>query len=134
MAVLNDCKYGCSIDEHSMALTLLKSSTHPNPEADQCEHVFTYSLMPHMGRLARGRRGAAGVWPEYADGPRARQAARATCVRPADEFAVDAPGVLVEAVKRQLDGGEHDSAHVRVLRARALRPRSGWACRPSAHT
>ena len=49
VSLLNDCKYGYSVDEHSLALTLLKSSTHPNPEADQGTHRFTYSLMPHTG-------------------------------------------------------------------------------------
>ena len=48
-SLLNDCKYGHSADENSIALTLLKSSTEPNPEADQEEHVFTYSIMPHAG-------------------------------------------------------------------------------------
>ncbi len=103
VAVLNDCKYGCSIDEHSMALTLLKSSTHPNPEADQCEHVFTYSLMPHMGdwRVGGVVRQAYGLnMPMTTCAAGGAGDLRAT----ADEFAVDAPGVLVEAVKRQLDG------------------------------
>ena len=47
--LMNDCKYGYSVDEDSMALTLLKSSTYPNPEADQERHHFTYSMMPHTG-------------------------------------------------------------------------------------
>lgn len=54
VSLLNDCKYGHSIDEDGMALTLLKSSTHPNPEADQEKHVFTYSLMPHVGDWREG--------------------------------------------------------------------------------
>ena len=32
-----------------MALTLLKSSTYPNPEADLELHRFTYAIMPHCG-------------------------------------------------------------------------------------
>ena len=47
--LMNDCKYGHSVDENGVALTLLKSSTEPNPDADQEEHVFTYSIMPHAG-------------------------------------------------------------------------------------
>ena len=47
--ILNDCKYGHSIDENAMALTLLKSSIYPNPEADQEMHHFTYSFAPHTG-------------------------------------------------------------------------------------
>ena len=49
LSLLNDCKYGHSADENGIALTLLKSSTEPNPLADQEEHIFTYSIMPHEG-------------------------------------------------------------------------------------
>lgn len=48
-SVMNDCKYGYSVDENSMALTLLKSATNPNPIADQEVHHFTYSILPHEG-------------------------------------------------------------------------------------
>lgn len=49
-SLLNDCKYGYSVDENNgMALTLLKSSTYPNPEADQEIHHFTYAMLPHAG-------------------------------------------------------------------------------------
>lgn len=48
-SVMNDCKYGYSVDENSMALTLLKSATSPNPLADQEVHHFTYSILPHEG-------------------------------------------------------------------------------------
>jgi alpha-mannosidase len=32
-----------------MRLTLIKSATYPDIEADQGEHLFTYSLLPHNG-------------------------------------------------------------------------------------
>ena len=48
-SLLNDCKYGYSVDENGMALTLLKSSTFPNPAADQEIHRFTYAIQPHPG-------------------------------------------------------------------------------------
>ena len=49
MSLLNDCKYGYSAEENTLQLTLLKCATHPNPEADQGMHKFTYSLLPHSG-------------------------------------------------------------------------------------
>ena len=48
-ALLNDCKYGHSVDENGMALTLIKSATNPDETADIGAHVFSYSLMPHAG-------------------------------------------------------------------------------------
>ena len=49
VSLLNDCKYGYDIRDNVMRLSLLKSATSPDPEADQGEHHFTYSLYPHTG-------------------------------------------------------------------------------------
>ncbi|MBO9129434.1 alpha-mannosidase [Bacillus sp. 165] len=49
VSLLNDCKYGHDIKDNVMRLTLLKSATYPDVEADQGEHLFTYSLLPHKG-------------------------------------------------------------------------------------
>lgn len=47
VSLLNDCKYGHSIKDSNMALTLIKSGIEPNPVADQEEHFFTYAIYPH---------------------------------------------------------------------------------------
>lgn len=49
VAILNDCKYGHDIHDGVIRLSLLKSATYPNPNADKEEHRFTYALMPHEG-------------------------------------------------------------------------------------
>lgn len=49
VSIINDCKYGHSCVGNEMALTLLKCSTYPNEEADQGEHIITYSVLPHYG-------------------------------------------------------------------------------------
>ena len=49
LSILNDCKYGCNVREGVIGLTLLKSATSPNPEADKEDHSFTFSLYPHKG-------------------------------------------------------------------------------------
>jgi len=49
VSLLNDCKYGYDIEDGVMRLTLIKSGTYPNPEADLGQHEFTYSLYPHKG-------------------------------------------------------------------------------------
>lgn len=49
VALLNDCKYGHDILDNVMRLTLLKSATSPDPNADQGEHFMLYSLLPHEG-------------------------------------------------------------------------------------
>ncbi len=47
VALLNDCKYGYDVHDNVLRLTLLKSATYPDPNADQGEHLMTYSLLPH---------------------------------------------------------------------------------------
>lgn len=51
VSLMNDCKYGHDIHDGVMQLSLLRSPTDPNPEADQGEHTFTYSLYLHDGAL-----------------------------------------------------------------------------------
>ncbi|ANE49104.1 alpha-mannosidase [Paenibacillus swuensis] len=54
VSLLNDCKYGYDIKDSVMRLSLIKSSVWPDPNADQGEHAFTYSLYPHEGDWADG--------------------------------------------------------------------------------
>ena len=49
VALLNDCKHGYDIHGSVMRLSLLRAPTHPDPNADQGFHQFTYALMPHPG-------------------------------------------------------------------------------------
>ncbi|MEZ0537453.1 alpha-mannosidase [Caldicellulosiruptoraceae bacterium PP1] len=48
-SLLNDCKYGHSVHDNEIGLTLIKSGIEPNREADREEHYFTYSFYPHEG-------------------------------------------------------------------------------------
>ena len=54
VSLLNDCKYGHSIKDNAMKLSLLRSPKHPDTEADMGEHDFTYALYPHTGSLTEG--------------------------------------------------------------------------------
>ncbi len=49
VSLLNDCKYGHDIRGNVMRLTLLRSTSMPDPTADFGEHEFKYSLYPHAG-------------------------------------------------------------------------------------
>ncbi|MDO4482443.1 MAG: alpha-mannosidase [Bacillota bacterium] len=49
VSVLNDCKYGHSVKDGNIGLTLIKCGNEPNPVADREEHYFTYALYPHAG-------------------------------------------------------------------------------------
>ena len=47
VAILNDCKYGISVNENDMRLTLHRGGCRPDPRADKGIHYFTYSLLVH---------------------------------------------------------------------------------------
>ena len=47
VAILNDCKYGISVEQNVMALTLHRGSCRPDETGDAGVHKFTYSLLPH---------------------------------------------------------------------------------------
>lgn len=100
-SLLNDCKYGHSADEDGIALTLLKSSTYPNPEADQEVHRFTYAIMPHPGDWR-----AAGVakMAYRLNVPVLTAPGVGGTPGSASLISVDRENVLVEVVKRQLAG------------------------------
>ncbi|MEZ4590757.1 MAG: glycoside hydrolase family 38 C-terminal domain-containing protein [Chloroflexota bacterium] len=109
VSLLNDCKYGHDIQDKTpdgghIRLTLLRSPTDPDPEADQGEHTFRYSLLPHAGRW-----GAETIRQAYAlnDPLRVYAAGGAAAGEPralASLVAVDAPNVVIETVKLAEDG------------------------------
>lgn len=100
VSLLNDCKYGHSVKDSNMALTLIKSGTEPNPTTDQEEHDFTYAIYPH----AEGWRQAQTVAEAYKlNQPLLVEMGTET--KPAYSFAsVDASNVIMETVKNAEDG------------------------------
>lgn len=103
-ALLNDCKYGYDVHDGVLRLSLIRAGTFPNEEADQGTHVFTYSLMPHVGGWRE-----AGVSRQAYDlnAPmEARFLAGAAEDLPGRWSAAqcDAPGVLSEVLKPAEDG------------------------------
>lgn len=105
VALLNDAKYGLSIDGAELRLTLMKSGTHPDETGDEGIHEFTYSLLPHEGgfpieavtaeaiRLNRG--------PIELMGRRIDETAAQALWN--GFTAVDTPNVLIETVKQAED-------------------------------
>ncbi len=52
VALLNDCKYGISVEGSDMRLTLHKGGCRPDPTGDKGVHYMTYSLLPHVGAFS----------------------------------------------------------------------------------
>ncbi len=55
VALLNDGKYGHSLHDNVLGLSLLKGAIFPDPDADRGLHRFTYSLLPHEGDWRAGQ-------------------------------------------------------------------------------
>ena len=55
VALLNDCKYGHSVKDSTIGISLLKGAIYPDLEADTGFHEFTYSLLPHEGDFVTGK-------------------------------------------------------------------------------
>ena len=54
VSILNDCKYGHSVKDGVVSLTLIKCGVEPNQNTDVEMHYFTYSLYPHAEDWRRG--------------------------------------------------------------------------------
>ena len=99
ISLLNDSKYGYSIRENAMKLSLLRSPAHPDPAADRGDHHFVYALLPHTGDVTEGetiREAAKLNLPALA--VKDRETAGKTAL-----FAFDGDGVMVDAVKKAED-------------------------------
>ena len=48
-SLINESKYGYDAKGNVLRLSLLRSPTWPDPEADRGHHQFSYSLYPHVG-------------------------------------------------------------------------------------
>lgn len=111
-AVLTDSKYGYSCYGGELRVSLLRSPTSPDPEADQGAQEFAYALMPHAGGWRE-----AGVLAEAA---RFNAPVRWTSsVSETRSFAsVDDPGLVLDTVKRAEDS---DAIVLRLYEARGGR-------------
>lgn len=54
ISLLNDCKYGFSVHDSVIGVSMLKSAIYPNPEADKEHHSFGLSICPHYGEYNKG--------------------------------------------------------------------------------
>ena len=97
VALLDDCKFGHDAVENVLRLTLLKSSTWPDPLADRCEHEFTYSIMGQEGAGFSGIRAEA----EALNHPLLVAPGLGELSPP---VSIDRNNVLIETVKPSEDG------------------------------
>ena len=105
VSLLNDCKYGHDVKADVLRLTLLRSTTSPDADADRGRHEFTYSLFPHADDWRNGTVAAAyHLNDEVIVRPVTERRTGADAPAVAPLVAVDQPNVVIETVKRAEDG------------------------------
>ena len=107
LALLNDCKHGYDVKDNVLRLTLHRSPTDPDPQADQGHHLLTYSLLPHGGAWREGsvlRHAQALNDPLWAAFLPARPADTGVLPPSFSLATVDAEHVVLDTVKRAEDG------------------------------
>ncbi len=97
-AVLNDCKYGISMLDNELQLTLLRAPASPEMRADNGKHTFTYSLLAWDGGFLQSP-----VVDEAYDLNVPPVAAAGAC-ESFSAFSVSVPNVYIDTVKPAEDG------------------------------
>ena len=97
-AVLNDCKYGISMNGNALQLTLLRAPACPEMRADNGRHSFTYAFTAWEGSFLDSP-----VVQEAYDLNVPLQAVPGSC-DPFSAFSADAPNVFIDTVKPAEDG------------------------------
>ncbi|HVI35864.1 MAG TPA: glycoside hydrolase family 38 C-terminal domain-containing protein, partial [Gaiellales bacterium] len=121
VALLTDCKYGYSTLGGEMRISLLRSTSVPDPDADAGNHAFAYAVLPHPGGwreagvVAEAARFATPLrWASVAGEPRSW-------------LSVDDPNLVLDTVKRAEDS---DALLLRLYEAHGARGRArlrvGW--------
>ena len=100
VSLLNDCKYGHSVHDGTIGLTLIKCGIEPNPNADVEVHHFTYALYPHGGTWKE----AGTVQEAYKLNQPAYTVAAGASGTSRSFAGVDQDNVILETVKQAEDG------------------------------
>ncbi len=103
LAVLNDCKYGLSVREGSMRLSLHKGGERPDSQGDKGRHVCRYAILPHAGDFSAETVVRPAYTFNYLPIVKAGECALPSLA------SIDLPNVLIETVKPCEDA---DSAYI----------------------
>ena len=133
VSLLNDCKYGFDVRGNSMRISLLRSTTSPDPVADEGHHEFVYSLYPHADDWRQARTVQRGYELNAPLIARTTDAHTGELPAAYGLLAVDRPNVVIDSVKRAEDS---DATIVRLYEAHGARGlvRMSFGATPSSVT
>lgn len=100
VALLNDCKYGCSVHGNILSLSLLRAPKLPDATADMGIHQFSYAVMPHVGSFQE----AGVIQNAYnMNFPLLTAASASAEQKTWSAFSVQSPAIILETIKQAED-------------------------------
>lgn len=99
-AVLNDCKYGISMNQNALELTLLRAAAAPEMRADNRKHHFTYAFTAWEGAFAESDVVRQGYELNV------KPVVEAGITETFSAFGVEKENVILETVKPAEDGSD----------------------------
>ncbi|HEY1683150.1 MAG TPA: alpha-mannosidase [Tepidisphaeraceae bacterium] len=119
ITLLSESKYGFSTFANQMRISLLRSSKHPDENADMGKHSFAYAIMPHAGDWRD-----AGVVAEgfRFNAPMILASGSAT---PGSIASVDRPNLVLDTIKKAEDS---DAVILRLYEAHGGRGTANVKC------
>ena len=106
VSIINDCKYGHDIHNGTIMLSLFKSPTDPNPEADQGEIPFVYSLCPHAGSLSESETARLAYYLNYPMTAVKATGDKSVIPERFSAVTLNRPNVICETIKESEDGND----------------------------
>lgn len=106
VSVLSDCKYGYSVHDGVIGLSMIKSGIYPNPDADKEYHEFTYSLYPHAGNWREAGTVAKAYLLNNPFSAVIKDSDGGILVASQSFVSVDCDNVVIETVKKAEEGNE----------------------------
>ncbi|MDY3919089.1 MAG: glycoside hydrolase family 38 C-terminal domain-containing protein [Candidatus Limivivens sp.] len=97
-AVFNDCKYGISMEEGTLSLTLLRAAAAPAMRTDNGKHSFRYGFLAWEGSFLEN------AVPAQAFAFNVRPQIRTGRIRSFDGWTIDRSNILLDTVKPAEDG------------------------------
>ncbi len=106
VSLINNCKYGHSVNGSTVTLTLIKCTNYPDSESDRGEHSFTYSIYPHGGSFAESNavREAALLNAPMLSVPVGQKSGN--LANSFSAVSVDCENVVIDTVKKAYDDNE----------------------------
>lgn len=104
VSIINDCKYGHDIHDGSISLSLIKSATFPNEDADQGDIPFVYSLYLHAGDFSQSKTTEIAYYNNYPLTAIKASGDKSEILETFSVISFDKDNVVCETLKKSEDG------------------------------